>query len=60
MYWAIGTIFIFVLAFIIIKLVVNTKDNPNSKLGILEHPSTFKKQDVEMVDDSLSENPTLD
>ena len=60
MYWAIGTIFIFVLAFIIIKLVVNTKDNPNSKLGILEHPCTFKKQDVEMVDDSLSENPTLD
>ena len=27
MYWVIGTIFIFVLAFVIIKLVVNTEEN---------------------------------
>ena len=55
MYWVIGTIFIFVLAFVIIKLVVNTEENPDSNLGILDHPSTFKKQNIEMVDDSLED-----
>ena len=43
------------LAYVIIKLTINTKENPDSNLGILEHPSTYKKQDIEMVDnDSLS------
>ena len=52
MYWFLGgIIFVFVLAFVIIKLLINTKENPDSSLGILEHPSTFKKQDVEMVDE---------
>lgn len=55
MIWVFGTIFIFVFAFVILKLTINTKENPDSKLGILEHPSSFNKQDVEMVDDSLSE-----
>ncbi|MCA0152289.1 hypothetical protein [Winogradskyella vincentii] len=55
MIWVFGTIFIFVFAFVIIKLTINTKENPDSKLRILEHPSSFKKQDVEMVDDSLKE-----
>ncbi|RCT53723.1 hypothetical protein [Winogradskyella sp. KYW1333] len=55
MIWVFGTIFIFVFAFVIIKLTINTKGNPDSKLGILEHPSSFNKQDVEMVDDSLNE-----
>lgn len=55
MIWVFGTIFIFVFAFVIIKLTINTKENPDSKLGILEHPSSFNKQDVEMIDDSLNE-----
>ena len=55
MIWVFGTIFIFVFTFVIIKLTINTKENPDSKLGILEHPSSFNKQDVEMVDDSLNE-----
>ncbi len=55
MIWVFGTIFIFVFAFVIIKLTINAKENPDSKLGILEHPSSFNKQDVEMVDDSLNE-----
>jgi len=56
MYWFIGSIiFVFVLAYVIIKLTINTKENPDSNLGILEHPSTYKKPDIEMVDnDSLS------
>lgn len=56
MYWFIGSVlFVFVLAYVIIKLTVNTKENPDSNLGILEHPSTYKKPDIEMVDnDSLS------
>lgn len=56
MYWFVGSIiFVFVLAYVIIKLTVNTKENPDSNLGILEHPSTYKKPDIEMVDnDSLS------
>ena len=54
MYWFLGSIvFVFVLAYVIIKLTLNTKENPDSGLGILEHPSTFKKQDIEMVDESL-------
>ena len=53
MYWLIGIISIFVIAIIIIKLIVNTKDNPDSKLGILEHPSTFEKQNIEHVDYEL-------
>ena len=55
MIWVFGTIFIFVFAFVIIKLTINKKENPDSKLGILEHPSSFNKQDVEMVDDRLNE-----
>ncbi|MDG4715101.1 MULTISPECIES: hypothetical protein [Winogradskyella] len=56
MYWFVGSIiFVFVLAYVIIKLTINTKENPDSNLGILEHPSTYKKPDIEMVDnDSLS------
>ncbi|BAO75689.1 hypothetical protein [Winogradskyella sp. PG-2] len=53
MYWLIGIIIVFALAFVIIKLTINSKENPDSSLGILEHSSTFKKQDIEMVDDSL-------
>lgn len=61
MYWFIGSVvFIFVLAFVIIKLTINTKENPDSSLGVLEHPSTYKKQGLEMVDDSLKpENDKL-
>ncbi|MFC0603322.1 hypothetical protein [Winogradskyella pulchriflava] len=55
MYWLIGVIAIIVLAIVIIKLTINTKENPDSNLGILEHPSTFKKQGIEMVDKSLEE-----
>ena len=57
MYWFVGSIvFIFVLVFVIIKLTINTKENPDSTLGILEHPSTYKKPDIEMVDKGLIEN----
>ncbi len=60
MYWLIGTISIFVIAVIIIKLTLNTKDNPDSKLGILEHPSTFEKQETEYVDYELDQTELKD
>ncbi|WP_369998866.1 hypothetical protein [Winogradskyella sp.] len=56
MYWVIGIVFIFLLAFVIIKLTINTRENPDSTLGILEHPSTYKKPDIEMVDECLKDN----
>ncbi len=56
MYYLIGTIAIFVLAYIMIKLSINTKENPDSQLGIMDHPSTYKKQDIEMVDKNLTIN----
>ena len=56
MYWLLGITFIFVLAFIIIRLTLNTKENPDSSLGILEHTSIFEKQDIEMVDKNLLEH----
>ena len=57
MLWFIGGIvFIFVLAFVIIKLTINTKENPDSALGILEHPGTYKKPNIEMVDKSLEDS----
>lgn len=55
MFWLIGFVVIFVLAYIIIRLTINTNENPDSTLGILEHPSTFKKQDIEMVDEAFEE-----
>ncbi len=61
MAWFIGGIvFIFVLAFVIIKLTVNKNDNHDSGLGILEHPSTFKKQVIEMVDKRLKTEKSED
>ncbi|TDY13681.1 hypothetical protein [Meridianimaribacter flavus] len=56
MYWIIGIIVVFVLAYIIIKLTINTKENPDSSLGVLEHPSTFEKQQIERVDNNISVN----
>lgn len=56
MYWIIGIIVVFVLAYIIIKLTINTKENPDSSLGVLEHPSTFEKQQIERVDKTLGQN----
>ncbi|WP_417290775.1 hypothetical protein [Corallibacter sp.] len=56
MYYLLGTIAVFVIAYILIKLTVNTKENPDSQLGIMDHPSTFKKQDIEMVDKRLDED----
>lgn len=56
MYWIIGIIVVFVLAYIIIKLTINTKENPDSSLGALEHPSTFEKQQIERVDNNISVN----
>ncbi|WP_418512745.1 hypothetical protein [Corallibacter sp.] len=56
MYYLIGTIAVFVIAYILIKLTVNTKENLDSQLGIMDHPSTFKKQDIEMVDKRLGED----
>lgn len=57
MIWFISSfIFVFVLAYVIIKLTVNTKENPDSALGILEHPSTYKKQDIEMVDKGFEDS----
>ncbi|MGB1307398.1 MAG: hypothetical protein ACPG6B_00710 [Oceanihabitans sp.] len=53
MYWLIG-ILIVVIAFVIIKLSLDTKKNPDSNLGILDHPSTYKKQKIEMVDRTIS------
>ncbi|PNQ74696.1 hypothetical protein C1T31_00720 [Hanstruepera neustonica] len=53
MYYLVGTIAIFVIAYIIIKLSINTKENPDSQLGIMDHPSTYKKQDIEMVENTL-------
>ena len=55
MFLLIGFVVIFVLAYIIIRLTINTNENPDSTLGILEHPSTFKKQDIEMVDEAFEE-----
>ena len=54
MAWFIASVvFVFVLAFVIIKLSINEDEKKDSSLGILEHPSTFKKQGVEMVEESL-------
>lgn len=55
MYFLIGTIAVFIIAYIIIKLTINTKENPDSQLGIMDHPSTYKKQSIEMVDKSLKD-----
>ena len=54
MYWLIGIVVIFALAYLIIKWSIDTNKNPESNLGILDHPSTFEKDDIEMVDDSLT------
>lgn len=53
LYWVLGFIVVMIAALVIIKLSVNTNDNPDSNLGVLEHPSTFKKQEIEYVDKSL-------
>ena len=55
MFWLIG-IGVVIVAFIIIKFAVSKAANPDSTLGVLEHPSTFKKQNIEMVDKSLKAN----
>ncbi|WP_111683095.1 hypothetical protein [Winogradskyella tangerina] len=61
MAWFIASVvFVFVLAFVIIKLSINKNENKDSSLGILEHPSTFKKQGVEMVDESLKSKSSQD
>lgn len=61
MAWFIASIiFVFVLAFVIIKLSINKNENKDSGLGILEYPSTFKKQGVEMVDESLKNKTAQD
>ena len=60
MFWLISIIAIFVIAFVIIKLTINLDKNPDSNLGVLEHPSTFKKQDIEMVDEKLGQNNEMD
>ena len=54
MYWLIGILVIFIVAFVIIKLSIDTGKNPDSNLGILDHPSTYEKDDIEMVDESLT------
>ncbi|MEY8849363.1 hypothetical protein AB9K26_11135 [Psychroserpens sp. XS_ASV72] len=53
LYWILGFIVIIFAALVIIKLSVNTNDNPDSNLGVLEHPSSFEKQGIEYVDKSL-------
>ena len=61
MAWFIASIiFVFVLAFVIIRLSINKNENKDSGLGILEHPSAFKKQGVEMVDESLKNKTAQD
>lgn len=55
-YWIIGFVIIIFAAFIIIKLTVNTNENSDSNLGILKHPSSFEKQGIEYVDESLGSN----
>ena len=52
-FWIIGSIVIMIAAFIIIKLMVPKDSNSDSNLGILEHPSTFEKQSIEYVDETL-------
>ena len=42
--------------FVIIRLVVNTNENPDSSLGVLEHPSKFKRQRIERVDETKDQN----
>ena len=59
MYWIIGGVIIFGLAFVIIKLSLNTSENPDSNLGVLEHPSTFEKQNIEMLDPELKNKSKL-
>lgn len=54
LYWIIGFIVIVLAAVLIIKLIVPKDPNPDSNLGILEHPSTFEKQPIEYVDKSLT------
>lgn len=53
MYYLLAIPIIFIVAYVIIKLTMNTKENPDSKLSVWEHPSTFKKQNIEMVDNAL-------
>ena len=54
MYWILGIIGVILIAFIIIRLTIDTNKNPDSNLGILDHPSTYKKPDIEMVDKSIT------
>ncbi|MBO6605494.1 hypothetical protein [Psychroserpens sp.] len=54
LYWIIGFIIIILAAVLIVKLIVPKDSNPDSNLGILEHPSTFEKQPIEYVDKSLT------
>lgn len=60
MIWIIGIVFVFIIAFIIIKLSIDTTKNPDSNLGILEHPSTYEKPNIEVVDKSLKSNKNVD
>ena len=60
MYWLIGIISVFIVALVIIKLSIDTKKNPESNLGILEHPSTYSKQPIEMVDKQIKHEEDKD
>lgn len=53
LFWLIGIVIVFIAALVIIKLIVGQDPDPDSNLGILEHPSTFQKQSVEYVDKTL-------
>ncbi|MBK6263408.1 hypothetical protein JKA74_00060 [Marivirga sp. S37H4] len=44
------------IVFLLIRAIRKNKNKEESKLSVFEHPSTFKKPDIEMVSKSIGEN----
>ncbi|MEM7104885.1 MAG: hypothetical protein AAF502_17245 [Bacteroidota bacterium] len=55
------TIFvIIIISGILLKGVSKSRNAAESKLGIYEHPATYEKQPIEMVDDALIDDNDID
>lgn len=49
MIWFVISIGVIMIIGIVVKIILSINKNPDSALGILEHPSTFEKPDIEML-----------
>lgn len=56
MNFLISVISILVIGFLLIKMIKKKRDKSESQLSVFEHPSTFKKPDIEMVSKTLGES----